>query len=312
MLSNTWSTKQDDRELRNNFLRDYSRILLSLSRIPIPRIGSFIVDGEGFLTLRNRPLSMELQQLENENIPTYLPRDSTYSSVESYVVDILGIHDSRLRHQPNAINNVQDCVYQMSALAAMRAISPMFLHKSMSRGPFVFTLTDLHQSNIFVDDEWHITCLVDLEWACSRPIQMVELPYWLTNKGIDEIDIEEFDAIQMEMISIMRTEESSDNVFSKGSGKYPLLLSEVMEQAWTTGTYWYFLALSTPTGLFRLFYERIQPLLSKHRSDEVGEVLPFYWERDVGKFVVAKLADKTNYDTELHKAFATTFDSAPC
>jgi hypothetical protein len=49
-----------------------------------------------------------------------------------------------------------------------------------------------------------------------------------------------------------------------------------MEQAWTTGTFWYSLALSTPTGLFRLFYERIQPLLSKHRSEEVGEVLPFY------------------------------------
>lgn len=244
MLSNTWSSKQDDRELRNNFLRDYSRILLSLSRKPLPRIGSFIIDGEGFLALRNRPLSMELQELENENIPTYLPRDSTYTSVESYVVDILGVHDSRLRHQPNAVNNVQDCVYQMSALAAMRAISPMFLHRNMSRGPFVFTLTDLHQSNIFVDDKWHITCLVDLEWACSRPIQMVEIPYWLTNKGVDEFDIEEFDTVRMEMMSIMRTEEREfpSNFFSEYSGKNPLFLSEVMEQAWTTGTFWYFLA----------------------------------------------------------------------
>lgn len=37
----------------------------------------------------------------------------------------------------------------------------------------MFTLTDLHQSNIFVDNDWHITAIVDLEWACSRPIKAV-------------------------------------------------------------------------------------------------------------------------------------------
>lgn len=308
MLSNTWSEKQHDDELRRNFFRDYSRILLSISRTPLPRIGSFIINREGFLTLSNRPLSMELQELENEKIPTDLPRDYTYSSVESYVTDILGIHDSRLRNQPNAVNNIQDCVYQMSALAAMRTITPMFFHRSMRRGPFVFTLTDLHQSNIFVDDKWRITCLVDLEWACSRPIQMVEPPYWLTNKGVDEIDVEEFDTLRKEIMSIMRgvETEKSSSVLSKDVGGKLLLLSEVMEQAWATGTFWYSLALSSPTGLFRLFYEHLQPLLSKHRSDEIGEIMPFYWVKDVGRFVVTKLADKTRYDSELQQAFVAS------
>ncbi|QKX62018.1 uncharacterized protein TRUGW13939_09174 [Talaromyces rugulosus] len=306
MLSNTWSEKQNDVELRTNFFKSLSQILLSISRTPLPRIGSFIINREGYLTLSNRPLSMELQELENEKIPTELSRDCTYSTVGSYVTDILGVHDSRLRNQPNSVNNVQDCGYQMSALAAMRTVAPLFFRRDLGRGPFVFTLTDLHQSNIFVDDKWNITCLVDLEWACSRPIQMVEPPYWLTNKGVDEIDASEYDKIRKELLTVMSAEETqkSSNILSNGGEEVPIRLSEVMEQAWTTGTFWYSLALSSPTGLFSLFYEHIQPLLSKHCPEDIGEIMPFYWAKDAGKFVATKLADKKKYDIELQNAFA--------
>lgn len=252
---------------------------------------------------------MELQELENENIPTGLSRDYTYSTVESYVADILVVHDSRLQNQPNAVNNVRDCGYQMSALAAMRNIAPLFFRRDFHRGPFVFTLTDLHQSNIFVDDKWRITCLVDLEWACSRPIQMVEPPYWLTNKGVDEIDAEEYDKLRKELLAIMNVEETENSRYllsGEDAGETPLRLSEVMEQAWAAGTFWYSLALSSPTGLFSLFYDHIQPLLSKNGSEEIGEVMPFYWGKDVGKFVANKLADKKNYDRELQQAFTAS------
>jgi hypothetical protein len=196
----------------------------------------------------------------------------------------------------------------------MRTVSPLFFAQNLRRGPFVFTLTDLHQSNIFVDEKWRITCLVDLEWAVSRPIQMTEPPYWLTNKGVDEIDVEEYDKLRREFMTIMRAEETQN--FSKGlrnNAKISLRLSDIIEQAWTTGTFWYSLALSSPTRLFRLFYERIQPLLSKHGSSEIGEIMPFYWGKDVGKFVATKLADKKKYDSELQLAFtASGTDGALC
>jgi len=313
MLSDTWSEGQHDTELRRNFFRDFSRILLSITRTPLPRIGSFIINREGFLTLNNRPLSMELQDLENERIPTNIPRDYTYSTVDSYASDILGVHDSRLRNQPNAVNNTKDCVYQMSALAAMRTLTPVFFRQDLRRGPFVFTFTDLHQSNIFVDDKWRITCLVDLEWACSRPIQMVEPPYWLTNKGVDNIEVEEFNTIRKELMSAITSEESEDFSSIPSKDAAPLLLSDVMEQAWETGTFWYSLALSSPTGLFRIFYEYIQPLLSEHPSNEIGEIMPFYWEKDAARFVVTKLADKMKYDSDLQQAFAaSSSDCEPC
>ena len=62
------------------------------------------------------------------------------------------------------------------------------------------------------------------------------------------------------------------------------------------------LALSSPKGLSLLFYRRIQSFLTEHATDELGEVMPFYWEKEVGRFVLGKFADKT-YDSELQQAF---------
>ncbi|KAJ5963372.1 uncharacterized protein N7479_003248 [Penicillium vulpinum] len=250
---------------------------------------------------------MELQYLENENIPTEMPRDYTYNTVESCVMDILRVHDNRLRNQPNAANNVGDCIYQISALTAMRTLIPLFFRRNLCRGPFVLTLTDLNQNNIFVDDKWHITCLVDLEWACSRPIEMVEPPYWLTNQDVSHIEIDQFDVVRKEMMSVLKDEEkkTSSSILPTEVGRTPLLLSEVMEQAWKTGTFWYSLALSSPTGLFHLFYSHIQPLMSTDYSNEFRQTMPFYWRKDVAKFVLGKLVDKKKYDIELQQAFAT-------
>lgn len=112
----------------------------------------------------------------------------------------------------------------------------------------------------------------------------------------------------------MRTKEAANlsKTSLKDAAGTPLRVSKIIEQAWMTGTFWYSLALSSPTGLFRLFYDHIQPLLSKHRSDDISEIMPFYWGKDVGKFVATKLADKRKYD-DLQLAFAAgSIDGESC
>lgn len=110
MLSDTWSGKRHDDRLRGNLCRSLSRILLSITRTPIPCIGSFVIDSNGHLRRTNRPLSLQMQELENQNIPTDMPRNYTYTTVDSYVLDVLRLHDNRLLHQPNAINHLSDYV----------------------------------------------------------------------------------------------------------------------------------------------------------------------------------------------------------
>lgn len=239
---------------------------------------------------------MEVQMLENEGILNDISRDVTYSTVESYTADILHVHDSRLQGQPNAVNYVSDCSIQMATLAAMRALLPRFFSRKYRHGPFLFSLTDLHQSNIFVDADWNITCLVDLEWACSRPIEMVELPYWLTGKGVDQIDASEYDIPRRELMAILVSEEAN----TAHQGVPPL--SEILAHTWASGTFWVTLALSSPSGLFTIFGKHIYPLFASDGSPADG-ALPFFWIRDAPQFVICKISEKEEYDRKLKLAF---------
>jgi hypothetical protein len=88
----------------------------------------------------------------------------------------------------------------------MQATFPLVFDRNLRRGPFVFFLTHLHQSNIFVDDDWHITSLVDLEWACSLPVEMVQPPHWLAReRAFDCIVSEEYDPFRREFMAALTT-----------------------------------------------------------------------------------------------------------
>lgn len=82
-------------------------------------------------------------------------------------------HDDRLNQQPNAVNGPGDCTSQMTTLAFIRTVRPHFFSSSLNYGPFVFSLTDLHTSNIFVDKDWNITSVITLEWATSLPLEFM-------------------------------------------------------------------------------------------------------------------------------------------
>lgn len=124
-------------------------------------------------------------------------------------------------------------------------------------------LTDLHQSNIFVDKDWRITCLLGLQWACSRPVEMLQTPTWLTNKAVDEIaeDAQGYDLMRREFVDVLAAEEQRTGSNSLPGAQQPLPV--IMKDGWKKGTFWYSLALASPTGLFAVFYKQIQPRISK-------------------------------------------------
>ncbi|KAI9038762.1 uncharacterized protein KD926_010497 [Aspergillus affinis] len=266
MLSNTWREGQNGPKLRMNFFRDLSRLFLNITRIPLSRIGSFIIDNDGFLHLTNRLLSIELQQLENEEVPTEIPRNYTYSTVDSYIIDVLGFHDNRFRYQPNAVNNLGDCAYQLSVLTSMRTIF----------------------QSIF------------------RPVEMLGPPYWLADKGVGQLVPSEYNVIRHEFMEALITEEQhrdSAILSCSNDGVSQLCLSDLMKRSWKTGAFWYSLALSSPSALFTIFSKHVRPLFCKDYEEEFEVVMPFFFEKNVGYIAGRKLADREEYDKKLRRAF---------
>ncbi|KAE8378416.1 hypothetical protein BDV26DRAFT_261654 [Aspergillus bertholletiae] len=313
MLSESWEELHHDPNRRNNLFKGLSRIILSLAQFPFENIGSLTLDNNGAISLTNRPLTLRLQHLENESIPTNIDRDLTYSTTDAYLLDLLACHDSRIRFSPNSIRDEYDGQAQLSALTIMRALLSHFTCRDLRRGPFVLSLTDLHQSNIFVDNDWNIKYLVDLEWTCSRPVEMLHPPYWLTNRGVDQLGKgENLDAFSDMHREFMQALEQEEELLSKKHGEV-FNMTQIAKRGWEIGNFWYFHALDNPKGLYNIFLDHIQPIFAKLDHSgmvEFERTIAPYWCADMPGFIAQKVKDKKAYEDQLRDAFVADSDGS--
>ncbi|KAH8909319.1 hypothetical protein BR93DRAFT_992151, partial [Coniochaeta sp. PMI_546] len=296
-----WDKHRHEKANRQRLFRGLARICLSMNRLPLPRIGSLSFDSSSRVTLSNRPLSMYFQLLENEGIPSGIPRERTYSCVEPYISDLLSFQDNKLVYQPNAIHDQADGEMQLAALAALRAIMHRFIRNDYRDGPFHYTRTDLQQNNIFVDEQWNIQTVIDLEWAQSLPIEMQLPPYWLASKPLDAFDdaetVSELGALFEEYLDIYEAEETA---------RYGVLVhGPVMRHVWENGSFWYFQAVRVPKGMYRVFKANVQPLFNEeHCHDSVFDrVFFWYWGPGAKELIEKKLRHREEYVAKIKQIF---------
>lgn len=310
LLSEHWAGQDQklDKQRRANFFRDLSRIILSLARVPFPRIGSLSLDHRGVVQLENRPLNFRLQQLENKNVPTDIDRDTTYSSTEVYFSSLLSCHDNRILHQTNSILSQSDGEMQLAVLAAMRALLPQYATRRFRKGPFFFNLIDVHPNNVFVDANWRIKCLIDLEWACVRPVEMLLAPVWVTGKRVDQLPpgehLDTYHGILEEFFDAFDQEQSS---FPPIQNSDILPTTEMMRKGFETGHFWFFHALDNPKVACNLFFQHILPIFAGSVSENsvagFKACLAQFWKRGSKGIIEKKLRDRKIYEEKLTNMF---------
>lgn len=299
MLSNTWSRQRQETERRQRLFRGLARIMLSLARVPQPHIGSFQFHNNGVVTLTNRPLTCAIMMLENDGTPRTIGQHKTFTSVHAFASDMLSFHDNRFLSHPNAAFDVEDCRGHMAARVVLRAL----LHRytdPLQAGPLLLQLTDLHPSNILVDDDWNVVCLIDLEWVCALPAAMLSAPYWLTGRGIDQITDEhliEFDKVRREFIDIFEQEEHE----ASGGGGHSI--SQVMHSSWDSGGVWFWHSITSVNAMFGLVNKHLCPSTELYLP-QVTAALSKFWCDDAEAVVEKKLAEFHEYDTKLKRLFA--------
>jgi hypothetical protein len=275
-----------------------SRLILSLARIPQRRIGSFQFHNNGTITLTNRPLPCSVIILENDGAPRTIQRNETYTCTEPFVADMLTLHENSFLSNRNAVYDTKDCRGQMAAGALLRMLSHHYVKRERRNGPFYLQLTDFHASNLFVDGHWNITCLLDLEWVCALPAEMLTVPYWLTGHGIDEIvddNLREFDEVRQEFMKIFEEEEV--NMASK-----PVLAS-IMHEGWESDGVWFWRCLTSTNGMISLVEDHICPRFSR-LSSKAEEILSQYWCQGSAEVVKRKVTDYEGYRKDLEILFS--------
>ncbi|KAH7317351.1 hypothetical protein BKA65DRAFT_570915 [Rhexocercosporidium sp. MPI-PUGE-AT-0058] len=276
-LHRSWEDHRHDKSYRTRLFRGLARISLSLNEKLLSQIGLLTLDLRGVITLPNWPLTLYLQMLENEGTPSGIPRQRTYRSVGPYISDLLSFQDNRILYQPNSVHNQDDGEMQFAALTALRATMHRFIRPEYRDGPFFFTLTDLHRSNIFP-------------------------PYWLASKAVkgfgDSESVAELDTLLKEYFAIYEEENARNGI---------LYQAPVMRHVWEAGSFWYFQAIKVPKGMYRVFNSNIQPLFNKEHCEEsiFDQVFWWYWTVCAQEVKQKKIKDKEDYTMQLSEAFGT-------
>ena len=303
MLSDIWPPDTDGQ--KRNFYRSLSRVMLNLARCPLQKIGSFTIHDTGEMSLSNRPLTARLPLFECEGIPTNIPRGRCYSATDSYIRGLLNCHDMKLKHQPNAVRDKYDAEGQMAVLTIMRALPSHFTLNDLQNGPFCYIWTDPHASNIFVDEQYNITSLPDLEWFCALPIETLHPPFWLSGHAVDGLGGENrkcYDDMCMEFLEIFEREDSQYSVLGSG------FCTKVLRNALEKNTHWFWASLNQPRATYNLFLDHLQPLFAPEHLDEdesirFQHILAPYWIEDANRFIGQKLLDKEGYLNTLRSQY---------
>lgn len=163
-------------------------------------------------------------------------------------------------------------------------------------------MTDMHASNSFVDRDWNIKHIIDLEWACSLPLELVMVPHWLTGKGVDQLgpEYERFEHCYRQFFDAIRQEETNAPLCYKGT---TYSLSATMNRTWEQHHYWYLSALQSPKGLFNLFRGQLQPLYEEPPKESLCPTVFVFWAPGMSSFVNSKLDDLTQYLQEVRDIF---------
>jgi hypothetical protein len=308
MLDTKWPAA--DLNHRRKVFRGLANILLDLMKVPLPRIGFCTVLDTGEVTLSGRPLTAALALLEAEEISSEIPPGTTYSSADSYVEDLLHCHETRMRDQSNAVEGDNDAIGQMATVVALKAVKSHFVDRKLRDGPFVFQFTDLHECNIFVDDEYNVISIVDLEWSCSLPVEMHQPQFWLSGQTPSDFLKEEgdvnaekeaiFHAAYIEFLDILRSEQKSHG------SQYRIAFdpARIIQTALEKKSHWYFAAVSNPRNAYTFLVEYIQPIFAPSHAN-VPSAGTFqntfvpYFAPNALELVNRKLEEKAKYDLDL-------------
>ncbi|PVH68475.1 hypothetical protein DL98DRAFT_441135, partial [Cadophora sp. DSE1049] len=103
--------------------------------------------------LANRLLIYQFQSLENKSIPTNITKTLTYTTANAYYINLLAYYNNRIRNQPNFIIDEKNSRAQIANLFAIRGLLPYFTSRDLQYKLFIFNLTDLYKSNIFINSD---------------------------------------------------------------------------------------------------------------------------------------------------------------
>ncbi|KAF4513688.1 hypothetical protein G6O67_000929 [Ophiocordyceps sinensis] len=129
---------------------------------------------------------------------------------------------------------------------------------------------------------------------------MLAVPYWITRRGIDEIEgdyLDEFDKARQEFLHILVQEERST------SAEHGLSLSKMTQEMWDSKGVWFWFCIESMNASLCVMAQHICPRFSMHPSSDVETTMSSFWSQGSAQIVEKKRADLEAYEKELRQLF---------
>ena len=169
-----------------------ANILLQLSTLKFPRIGSLVQDDENQpASVETRPLTVNMNDIvvHTDAPPDILPSQA-YSSADEWYRALADMHMAQLAFQHNdTVEDEDDARDKYTArqlfrnLAAENRLVP---DPSELDGDFRFFCEDLRPANVLIDKELRVVGVIDWEFSFAGPARLCfDPPWWLLLQAPD-------------------------------------------------------------------------------------------------------------------------------
>ncbi|UNI23869.1 hypothetical protein JDV02_009662 [Purpureocillium takamizusanense] len=171
-----------------------ANIMLQLSMLSFPRIGSLLQDEHGDISVAGRPLIQNMNSLvEFASVPpTWLP-SQPYSTSKEWYTAMADMHMMQATFQRNdTILDEDDArdkfvarrLFQRAATSGRLYVEVDDPNDETSGTGFLLYSEDLRPSNVLIDEKLRVVGVIDWEFAYAAPAQFsFDPPWWLLLKS---------------------------------------------------------------------------------------------------------------------------------
>ncbi|KAJ5704465.1 hypothetical protein N7447_004382 [Penicillium robsamsonii] len=282
-------------------------VLLQLSKISFPRIGSLTQVDDFTWEVSRRPLSMNMNELVRlGSLPRSKLPDTIFSTTSCYFEALADLNIEHLVHQRNdAVESADDCRRKFVARQLFRKLAreKRLSDLPFEQGPFKIWCDDLRPGNVLLHENMQIAGVVDWEFTYAAPVEFSHAPPWwlliekpeLWPNGMDNWE-NVFNHRLKTFLRAMKSRE--DTEIQKGQIKENQRLSSYMQRSWDSGNFWIVYAALNSFAFDAIYWKKIDPLFfGAAQSPETAwkERLGLLGEKEIEEMeqlVVRKLEEK--------------------
>ncbi|KAJ5730854.1 uncharacterized protein N7483_005362 [Penicillium malachiteum] len=248
--------------------RQFAGILIQLSKLQLPMIGSLVQIDDFTWDVGQRPLSynsnklVRLGTLPRSELPEM---NETFQSASSYFSRLADLHIDHLIHQRNdAVDSADDRRRRYVARLMFRKLARegRFTSSCTDLGPFNICCDDLRPSNILINDDLQIVGVVDWEFTYAAPVEFSHAPpWWLLLEQLEYWPdgivawTEVYELHLKTFLSVLREQESV--AIDRGILKDEQRLSGPMQQSWESGDFLVVYAARKSFAFDAVFWKKI-------------------------------------------------------